>query len=72
MSQYLRLMSSFHTSFEIHVVSLDGRNSRGVTNTKGTVEGTNIKTLGNMLLFFVHVVSYSGMCENRYHFKYVF
>ena len=72
MSQLLHHMSSFHTSSDINAVSLDGRNSRGVTNTKGTVEGTNIKTLGNMLLFFVHVVSYSGMCENRCHFKYVF
>ena len=25
----------FHTSFDINVVSLDGHNSRGFTNTKG-------------------------------------
>ena len=39
------------TSLDKTVVSLDGRNSRGLTNTKGTVEGVNIKTLGNILLF---------------------
>ena len=33
------------------VVSLDGRNSRGLTNTKGTVEGVNIETLGNIVSF---------------------
>ncbi len=52
MSQFLHHMSSFHTSFDINVVSLDGsvdgRNSRRFTNTKGTVEGINIKTLGNI------------------------
>ena len=36
------------TSLGKKVVSLDGRNSRGLTNTKGTVEGVNIKTLANI------------------------
>ena len=39
------------TSLDKKVVSLDGRNSRGLTNTKGTVEGVNIKTLGNIVSF---------------------
>ena len=51
MLQLLHHMSSFHTSFDINVVSLDGRNPTGFTNTTGTVEGVNIKTLGNILLF---------------------
>ena len=61
MSQFLHHMSSFHTSFDINAVSLDRRNSRGFTNTKGTVEGINIKTPGNIFLFFQPFVFGNGL-----------
>ena len=65
-------MSSFHTSFDINVVSLDGRNSRGFTNAKGTVEGINIQTPGSIILSKTTVSLAAGLIVIYRRHKFVF